>query len=80
MKTKTLTVYRKPAEIKPIVKGTERGALHKNDWQSNLGFRFLKGTLAENVATGATSNIHSFDPVPAYVHGAEFGMGQGGRF
>jgi DNA-directed RNA polymerase subunit beta' len=75
-----IEVYKKPATIVPVVVGTERGAIHKEDWLSNLGFRYLKENLLDNVATGATANIHSFNPIPAYIYGAEFGKGTDGKF
>lgn len=66
--------------VQPVMLGTERAALHKGDWMANLGFRFLGSRFKENAATGAVSNIHGWNPFPAYAHGAEFGQGQGGRF
>lgn len=75
-----IQVFKKPMQIEPYGIGTERGALIKDDWMSNLGFRFLKNTLLDNVATGAKADIHSWNPIPAYVYGAEFGKGVGGKF
>lgn len=66
--------------VKPILLGTERASLHKGDWMANLAFRFLTPTFKENVATGATSDIHGYNPFSAYAYGAEFGKGEGGRF
>lgn len=75
-----VNVYMKPMVVKPVMMGTERAALVKNDTLSNLGFRFLKEQLKENISLGRGSNIHSYDPIPAYVYGAEFGKGEEGRF
>lgn len=66
--------------VKPIMLGTERAALHKGDWMANLGFRFLTPTFKENAATGAATSLHSWNPFPAYAHGAEFGKGKDGRY
>lgn len=66
--------------VKPVMMGTERAALHKGDWMANLGFRFLGSRFKENAATGAVSNIHGWNPFPAYASGAEFGKGPGGTF
>lgn len=65
---------------KPILTGSERMALQRGDWMSNLAFRFLTPTFKENAATGATSDIHGYNPYSAYAYGAEFGKGTGGRF
>jgi hypothetical protein len=40
----------------------------------------LKETLLKGAHTGATSDLHSTHPVPAYAHGAEFGEGYQGRY
>lgn len=65
---------------KPMLMGSERMALQRGDWMANLAFRFLGPTFRENAATGATSDIHGWNPYSAYAHGAEFGKGPGGRF
>ncbi len=73
-------VMKKPAKIKPVMYGTERAAIYGGDWISNLGFRFVKDQLKTNVALGAKADIHGWRPIPAYVYGAEFGKGEGGKF
>jgi DNA-directed RNA polymerase subunit beta' len=76
-----VTVYRKNAlVVQPVMMGTERAALHKGDWMANLGFRFLGSRFKENAATAAVTNIHGWNPFPAYAAGSEFGKGPGGRF
>lgn len=75
-----LKVWQRPMKVNPIMMGTERAALIKNDVLSNLGFRFLKDQLRENIALGRSSNLHSYDPIPAYAYGAEFGQGEQGRY
>lgn len=75
-----IEVMRKPAVIKPVMYGTERAAIYGGDWLSNLGFRFVKDQLKTNVALGAKADIHGWKPIPAYIYGAEFGKGEGGKF
>lgn len=77
---KKIKVYKNPLKVDPVVLGTERAALHKGDWLSNLGFRFLKNTFIENASLGRSSNIHSYDPIPSYAYSSEFGKGEQGRF
>lgn len=77
---KEIEVMRKPAKIRPVMYGTERAAIYGGDWISNLGFRFVKDQLKTNVALGAKADIHGWSPIPAYIYGAEFGKGEGGRF
>lgn len=66
--------------VKPVMLGTERAAMHKGDWMAALGYRFIGTSFKENAAVGSTANIHSFNPIPAYAYGAEFGKGEGGRY
>jgi DNA-directed RNA polymerase beta subunit/DNA-directed RNA polymerase beta' subunit len=42
------------------------------DWLSRLTTNRLKQTIQEAAATGMISNIHSVDPIPSYLYGAEF--------
>jgi DNA-directed RNA polymerase subunit beta' len=74
-------VYSRDALIvKPLMLGTERAAMHKGDWMANLGFRFIGQTFKENAASGAVTNLNSFNPLPAYAYGATFGQGKDGRY
>ncbi len=75
-----IKVYKKPMHVEPIMMGTERAALVKGDFLSNLGFRFLKNQLKENVALSRSAHLHSYDPVAPYAQGSMFGQGEGGRW
>lgn len=67
--------------VKPIMLGTERAALHKDDWMANLAFRFVNQTFRNNVATAASTRVaDTWNPVPAFVHGADFGKGKDGKY
>lgn len=70
----TLEVYKSPMKIEPFMIGSERAALHKGDWLSNLGYRYLTRQLIDNLSVGAVANIHSNNPISAYAYGAEFGL------
>jgi len=76
---KELKVHKKPLQLQPFMLGTERAALHKNDWLSNMGFRFVKNQLLDNIGIMKGTNLHSYDPIPSYVSG-NFGFSEGGRF
>ena len=78
---KSVNVYKPDAFVaKPMLMGSERMALQRGDWMANLAFRFLGPTFRENAATGASSDIHGWNPYSAYAAGSEFGKGHGGRF
>lgn len=67
--------------IEPMMLGAEGAALHKGDWMANLAFSRTKSQfIKENVPTFATADLHSFNPLPSYAFGAEFGKGEGGRY
>ena len=48
------------------------------DWLAGMNHRELKNTLLNAAATGATSNIHSNNPMSAFAYGVEFGLGGSG--
>jgi DNA-directed RNA polymerase subunit beta' len=67
--------------VRPVMLGTERAALHKDDWLANLAFRFVNRTFKENAATGAKATVGGgFNPIPTFVYGQHFGEGKGGRY
>jgi DNA-directed RNA polymerase subunit beta' len=66
---KELNVYKEPLKLDPFMLGTERAALHKGDWLSNMGFRFVKNQLMDNMSVMKKSELHSYDPIPAYISG-----------
>lgn len=77
---KEIEVYKNPMVINPVMLGTERAALIKNDWLATLGFRHVKNTLLDNVARAKGAKIHSWNPNTSYYIGNEFGKGDNGQF
>lgn len=75
----TIEVYKEPLKVKPIMISTDRAAMYKGSWLSNLGYRHVKNRLLDNIAEARSSNLHSTDPIPAYVSG-EIGYGKDGTF
>lgn len=78
-KLSEIEVYKNPMKIDPYMLGIERAALHKGDWLSNMGYRFVKNQLLDNLGTFKSTNLHSYDPIPSYVSG-NFGYQDDGRF
>ena len=66
----------------PIMRGVNMLPLLKaeNDWMAGMGFRRIKEVLGEGALRGRSSNIHSYNPVPALAVGSEFGLGEAGRY
>lgn len=66
----------KPIEHQPVLKGAQQMALNSHeDWMARLNFQQLRNTLLEGTAKGWRTDLHGTNPIPAYAHGAEFGLG-----
>lgn len=77
---KTIKVSNSGLKVIPIVPGLQTAKMLDPNWISKLSFSKLKDTLQESAATGATSSMHSTDPITPYIIGNEFGEGQNGRY
>ncbi len=64
----------------PEVRPASRTPLLNPDWMARLAHRYLKETLLTGIHRGDVSNLHGASPVPAYVAGTEFGLGQEGAY
>ena len=69
----------KPKYI-PYQRGTSTMPQSKRDPLVNLGFKHLKKNIIENAARGATSIFESYNPIPSYMRGVNFGQGKDGRY
>ena len=45
-----------------------------------MNYRRLKDVIQEGTLRGSKADLHSFHPIPAFAYGAEFGMGEDGRY
>ncbi len=61
--------------VEPVMKPASRSPLLNPDWMARLGHRYLKETLLSGAHRGDTSNLHGYNPGPAYAAGATFGEG-----
>ena len=50
------------------------------DWMARMAHQGLKPSIMRAAHTNEISNIHGTHPVPAYIHGVEFGEGDKGRY
>lgn len=64
----------------PVMRAASRTPLLNPDWMARLAHRYLKESLLAGIHRGDVSNLHGASPVPAYVAGAEFGLGQDGGY
>jgi DNA-directed RNA polymerase subunit beta' len=65
-----------PVDFEPVLKGINTIPLKRRDWLSQMAFRRIKDAIREGVAEGWQSDLHSTNPIPGIVYGAEFGMGK----
>jgi len=69
---------KKPVKVKPILKGVESIPHDQTeDWLARLNHTRIKDTIRDAVAKGFVSKLHSQNPIPSLMHGAEFGLGDG---
>ena len=67
-------------KVTPKVPGLQTAKMLDKNWVSKLSFSRLRDTLREGASVGATSAIHSTDPIASYMMGNEFGEGQNGKY
>lgn len=69
---------KKPVRARPILKGVESIPHDQTeDWLARLNHTRIKDTIRDAVAKGFVSKLHSQNPIPSLMHGAEFGLGDG---
>ena len=64
----------------PLMRPASRTPLLNPDWMARLAHRYLKESLLKGIHQGDVSNLHGASPVPAYVAGTEFGLGEEGQY
>ena len=71
----------KPIKHLPVLKGVNMLPLDmQEDWMARLNADRLKKTLLEAAQQGWTTHLHGLHPIPAVVHGADFGKGKPGEY
>lgn len=76
----TVPVAQQGPRAVPLMRPASRTPLLNPDWLSRLAHRYLKETLLEGIHKGDVSDIHGTSPVPAYVAGTQFGIGEEGHY
>ena len=67
-------------KYEPVFKGVNTLPLYSQQWMSQLNFRNIKKSLSRAIATGASSDTHSYEPAAGLAIPVEFGEGEGGRY
>jgi len=79
-KIESVSVAKEPPRLTFLMKPISRNPLLNPDWMARLGHRYLKESVLEGAQFGQSSDLRGAHPIPAYVHGVNFGKGQGGRY
>ena len=69
-----------PATYDYIFRGVNTLPQASQSWLSKLNFRNLKRVFQQDVITGAKTDIHSAEPIPALAYSKEFGKGEKGYY
>jgi DNA-directed RNA polymerase subunit beta' len=77
--TSVMTSSQGPRAL-PFMRPASRTPLLNPDWMARLAHRYLKESLLTGIHRGDVSNLHGASPVPAYVAGTEFGLGEEGQY
>jgi len=77
---KEVAVAKRIPRVSFVMKSFVMNPMLDNDWMARLAHRFLKGSIQQSAHVGASSDLHSTHPVPAYAYGAEFRHGPAGTY
>ena len=77
---KKVTVKKDRIEHEPILKNITTLPILKEDWMASLGYRNLKKVIEEGASKGLSTDLHSYNPLPAYARGTQFGRGKDGKY
>ena len=66
--------------VKHLVPGLKSVKMLDENWVSRLAGKDLGKSLKTGVIMGQSSDIHSTDPITAYLMGSEFGTGKDGKY
>lgn len=67
-------------KVTPLVPGLNMMKLLDKNWVSKLAFNHLSDTIRSAAALGQSSQVHSNDPIAAYMMGTDFGEGEHGKY
>lgn len=67
-------------EVEFVMKSATNIPKMNPDWLARMAHQGLKPSILRAAHTGETADIHGTHPIPAYVHGVEFGQGEKGKY
>ncbi len=69
-----------PIVHEPFLDGIKQLPMLNKDWMAQMGYGHLVRGIKEGAGEAWTTDIHDYSPVPAFAYGAEFGLGEKGRY
>jgi len=72
--------YEDVVDWKPVIVGSGRQTTVGNDWLHKMTFRYLRKVLPESAVMGNESNLHGYNPLTAWVYGADISRGTSGQY
>ena len=63
-----------PIKIKPILLGIKDKPVKASDWLTQLAYGYIERGIEQRAPAMEKAPIHGTSPIPAYVHGIEFGL------
>lgn len=67
-------------EVSPHTTPLTRTMNQSDEWVAKMNHRYLKDTLKNAALFGQKESIHGYRPITAYAYGAEFGLGDKGKY
>lgn len=68
-------------KVKPVLVGAGTLPLEKTqDFLARMNYQRIMPTIVSAANQGWHSDLHGFNPIPGLAYGAEFGLGEGGRY
>lgn len=69
-----------PIVHEPFLDGIKQLPMLNKDWMAQMGYGHLVRGIKAGAGEAWTTDIHDYSPIPAFAYGAEFGMGQKGKY
>ena len=76
----SVLAHPRPVGVTPEMVSVVNVPEYGEDWMARLGSSYLQKRLLADVRSGATSNVHSLNPLPGIAKGTEFGQQKGKAF
>lgn len=68
-------------KVRPVLVGAGTLPLEKTrDFLARMNYQRIMPTIVTAANQGWYSDLHGFNPIPGLAYGAEFGLGEGGRY